>query len=331
MDSPLCCRSYRRFGAEIELNTRTGIVKRPERGSKEIPDGSEYVSRLVHKVTKKSVEIRHWQHYHNNKCWIIKPDNSCGIEVSTPVMKGWKNGLLPLLRVIDEFGKSKEITADNRCSFHLHVNLEDLSLKQRASIIGYWIKCEHLFLDAMPPFRKLNRYCQVLGLTDLFSVNSSIDSEWLIKRVSAVKYYTLNTYHMNKDRRNTIEFRIADSQCCLDPLYAKNWVRLLLHFVDCVKDRPLIPYEKGNQWSSYLWLELEDFWELMGFNEELSHGMELVRSWFVDRLLTYTCSGSFGIWSKDIRSFIVEKISHLENKQITDPVEEQIYGEKYIL
>jgi len=77
MDSPIDCQFLRRFGIELEVNTLTGIIKRPDSDYREIPVGSDYVSNLVNKATRERVELQGWDHIHNNKCWIVKPDMSC--------------------------------------------------------------------------------------------------------------------------------------------------------------------------------------------------------------------------------------------------------------
>ena len=328
MDSPLTCENYRRFGVEIELNTRTGKVKRPDAG--EVPDGTDYVSQIIHKTIKKNVTIQAWHHTNNNSSWVVKPDNSCGIEICTPLLKGWHDGLCDLLKVVDAFSKDERVKADKRCSLHIHVNVEDLDQYQKAAVIAGWIKCEHVFFEAMPYNRKVNRYCQLLGLTDLFSHDCPLEPDWLIRQVGNVKYYSMNTYHMCKGRRQAIEFRIADGAACLDANYCKNWIRLILHFVECAKNLPLIKYDPQDKWSSLLWLDPEDVFKLLKFDQELSPGMSQVRNWFVSRLRTFGGGEGSGLWSKRARKMAYEQIKQLEFED-EDSSENLIFGEKYIL
>ena len=55
MDGELNCKFVRRFGVEIELNTRDGKIKRLEHG--DFPDGSIYIANLINKITKDTVHV----------------------------------------------------------------------------------------------------------------------------------------------------------------------------------------------------------------------------------------------------------------------------------
>jgi hypothetical protein len=66
------------------------------------------------------------------------------------------------------FTKTSKIQSDNRCSFHVHIDVSDLSEIKLASVISWWIKCEPVFLDSVPAKRKKNQYCQFLGEMDIF-------------------------------------------------------------------------------------------------------------------------------------------------------------------
>lgn len=339
MDNPINTKTYRRFGIEIELNTTTGIIKKWNIDERETPDGSDYVASLIHKATKEKVLINSWHHTHNNMCWIVKSDGSCGIEVCSPVLKGWR-GQKKVLKVIELFQKS-DLSAGKDCSFHVHINVGDLSLKQLSTVISYWIKCEHVFFDAFPEYRKNSRYCQFIGMKDDFKCNRTFNPEDIIPIVSDVKYYSLNAYHLQKGggmrsgnkRRKTIEFRIADNNFCVDPWEAKNWIRLMLHFVECTKDLSFPKrYQKGNPWSSLLWLDPQDVFRVLRFDEKLSPGLEQVKDWFTNRLLRYGFNGSLeGIWSNNGREFARKELLEMaeESQKEIDPSD--LYDEKYIL
>lgn len=281
----------RRYGAEIEINA-FDMRPRPigyEDGK--LPEGIHYVGNLVKKITEE-VLIHKWGNDHHNDCWIVKPDSSCGMEIGSPVLKGW-HGLMRCCRVIDGLRKDPKITSDTRCSFHVHVDVADLSEKELAAVISWWIKCEAVFLDAVPPRRKKSQYCQFLGLMDTFEdlEDGLYSPESLFKRVGHCKYYTINTFHYHNKNRKTIEFRIMDNECCLDPWTAKNWIRLVLHFVEqaVLKGMP-VDYEPNNRWSGYCWLDPVDVFSLLGFlpgQYQLSPGLQQVRHWFLGRLLAH--------------------------------------------
>jgi hypothetical protein len=300
MDGELNCKFVRRFGVEIELNTRDGKIKRLEHG--DVPDGSIYIANLINKITKDAVQVCKWHYTHNNENWVIKADSSCGLEICSPVLKG-RHGLEKLLSLIKVFGEDEEIKADKRCSLHVHINVSDLSDEQLASVIAYWIKCEYFIFSAFPDHRKNSRYCQFIGMSDLFEHDINYSPQELIYKMSHVKYNSLNTYHLYKKRRKAIEFRIAENDFCLNPFLAKNWILFLLHFVEMAKFTPNPPsYSSGNSWSSLLWFDSEDAIEFLRFNTRMSKDLAEVRDWFLTRCEFNGYNTSLpGVWSNKAR------------------------------
>ena len=344
MDRVFSCESYRKFGVEIELNTLDGSIKKLDLNKGEIPFGAAKIALLIRNTLKSNVEIQSWDHNYNNEFWIVKPDSSCGIEVCTPVLKGW-SGLKNLIKIVEAF-RSKNIQADERCSFHVHVNIGDLDVNQLGSVIAWYIKCEHVFMDAFPSSRKLNRYCQMLGMTNLFSTDTVLDPLFLISAISGAKYYSLNTYHFvkgggfsyNNTRKKTIEFRIGENSMCTDGESVKNWIRLLLHFVDVAKDQPMPPaFEKGNSATGLLWLEPDEVFNFLKFNEPCSEGLKQVKKWFIKRILNNGFDTNLpGIWSNKARFFarknFLKLLHNLDaNCEYEDSRENILYDKKYIV
>lgn len=330
--------SLRRFGVEIEINS-FDMRNRPlgyEDGK--LPEGIHYIGNLVRKITNERVLIHKWGNDHHNDCWIVKPDGSCGMEVCTPVMKGWR-GLLQTCRVIDGMARDGKVTADARCSLHVHVDVADLSEERLAGVIAWWIKSEAVFMDSVPARRKKNQYCQFLGQTDIFDdiEEGLFAPDVLLKKVGHCKYYSVNTFHYQNKKRKTIEFRIMDNDCCLDSWATKNWVRLILHFVEqAVKRGPPATYEFGNKWSGYNWLDPIDVFDFLGLAPDqykLSPGLEQVRSWFLSRLLTHgRNTGLNGVMSDMGRKIAIsqvdELISQIAPGEITSSAE-AVYGDKF--
>jgi hypothetical protein len=333
--SVLICDYLRRFGVEIELNA-ADMRSRPvdyENGA--LPEGIEYIGNLVRKITNDRALIHVWGHDHNNDIWVIKPDSSCGVEVCTPVLKGWQ-GLMSCCRVVEGFAKEK-LSADERCSVHVHVDVSDLSDFQLACIVTWWVKCEAVFMDSVPPRRKKNHYCQFLGLTDIFDniEDGFLSDSQLLSKVGHCKYYTLNTFHCQKNNRRTIEFRIMENECSLDPWMVKNWVRLVLHFVEraAVRGMP-VEYKQGDAWSGYCWLDPLDVFAFLGFSgeQELSPGFQQVRRWFVSRLKKNAGNtGLSGVMSDLGRSIALAEIDQLYNQFGPEEVvgEEELYGNNF--
>lgn len=297
----LSINSNRRFGVEFEYNA---FDKRNRPEANKRVAGIEIIAGVVGKFCEQGVEIRDWEHTQNNNKWVVKPDSSCGLEVVTPPMKGWK-GLMQTCRVVDGLAKHPDIEADERCSVHVHLEVADLTHGQLTSVFSHWIKCEPVFMDMMPPKRKRNRYCQFVGLSNKFQVSTVLNSKQWIDEVGDVKYYSCNCNQMRKaigagnNDRKTIEFRIGDPGGCKDAFYIKNWVRLLIHFVEMCK---LLPcpnvYEEGKPplTNGLVWLDPEDVLTVLGFNSqqyELSNGLRQTRNWMLGRLQKNMTSHTF--------------------------------------
>lgn len=195
-------------------------------------------------------------------------------------------------------------------------------------------------MDAMPDNRKNNRYCQYIGLCDWITSESKLTPVQLIQMLGTHKYLSANTFHLAKSQRPTIEFRLAEGECCLNSYNLKNWVRLIIHFIERAKVAPTPPaYQQGNPWSSYCWLDPMEVLELLGWSGQcvLSSGMEQVRSWFLARILKHLGQTSVYSMSAAARCIAYEQVSQMAHAQelslhnILEPsnMEEAVYGEIY--
>ena len=342
MDRPIDSHSCRRFGVEIELNTLDGVIKKSNPDTGEIPFGADYIACVVRKASKGKVEVAPWDYIHNNNNWVIKHDMSCGLEINTPVFKGWY-GLKQLISVIDAMSKDGKIKSDKLCSLHVHVGISDLDVRELASVIAYWIKCEHIFFDSVPSHRKNSRYCHLVGMTDWFDTDFDMDPMEIITRVSNTKYGSINAFHFMRgggfsiphpESRQTVEFRIAENTACLDPYFTKNWIRLLLHFVEVTKNIKLPrSYKSGDSSTGLAWLDFPDVYKLLKFDQPLSPGLQQTRQWFMDRIDNNGYNtGLSGIWSNSGR--VVSRIQfNDENKKLAriNDLEDGLYGEKWIV
>jgi hypothetical protein len=317
MDAPRLLFDYnRRFGVELEYNAFDGLSRPVD--DKQPPEGIRYFGNLVSKVTGEFSEIRRWGYTHwsneSSGYWVIKPDGSCGLEVCSPVVKG-AAGINSICNLVEEFAKDSKIKADKRCSLHIHVETRE-PWNQIANVVNCWIKCEQIFMDAMPRTRRDNRYCQSIGLWDWLKTDTVISDQGLINLMGNQKYLTFNTYHLANGRRPTVEFRIADSEACKNPYYVKNWIKLIIHFFECAKNIPRREYCPGDIWSNFVWIDPIDLFNLLGFNDtnSLSEGLLQVRNWFLARLYTYAGGLEYGCQSKVGRRVAMRQIKDLVYK-----------------
>ena len=303
----------RRFGVEIEINAFDGRSRHI--GSD--PDGIHYVGELIAKLFIEPVRIAKWgyEETNNNACWVVKPDASCGMEICSPICKG-NHGLRKLCRLVDAINDDSKIKSDGRCSLHVHVDVSDCSEPEVASILAHWVKCEAVFIDSVPEHRKRNRHSQFIAMMDLFEHDEELFPSLLVEELGKTKYTTINTYHLCRGRRDTIEYRIIEAEGCRNSTLLENWIRLLIHFTDMAKNRP-IPrsYRKNDRWSSLLLLDPMDVFEVLKFEADLSEDLERTRSWFVKRLVEncrdFNNLPEISFWSKKVRSVSIKQIEKL--------------------
>ncbi len=291
----------RKFGVEIELNSfdQRDFKKFPL-GKNEHPVGIDYIESLIKKLNL-PVRIESWQNTHNNFEWICKSDSSCGIEICSPVC----DSVDPVIKVIQSLSCDSNIKIDKRCSFHVHFDVSDCVSKNGhypeveksidlASILAWWVKCESVFFDSVPEHRKLNKYCQPVGISDIFDCEEEVNCCSVIKKLGASKYYSCNVFHFLKGSRSSIEFRICDEEACLNFDIAQNWIFLLDHFIKCSINKKLP--------NSYRWLDLLDVFDFLEFNKNLD-----LRNWFLKRILKNVKSNSI-YWNDNMRKNTLNQI-----------------------
>lgn len=292
----------RRFGVEIEVNALDGRSRPVVEGDQ--PDGIHLVANVVAQRLSTRVEIHEWASvkFHTNNVWMLKLDGSCGMEVCSPVLKGLV-GINEVSQVADALDSSPDVKADQRCSLHVHVEVADLSTEDVATILAHWVKCEYSMLLAMPDGRKRNRYCQVIGMSDIFCAENMATPQMILNRLGSYKYYTANVFHLTRGSRPTVEFRIADHLACTNPSYIRNWIKLLIHFVEvCVEAGYPEQYRPGDSETGLLWRKPADMFKFLRFDrpEELCPELAETREWLINRINAHSVSHLGGIWDAQV-------------------------------
>lgn len=338
MDDMLSFDYNRRFGVEIEVNDFDGRdYKSNPLPKHQHPAGMDYIAVNLAELLHARVNVAKWEYTHNNNMWILKPDSSCGIELCSPVVKRW-SGLKTICRAIDILDADPRVSIDERCSLHVHAEVADLNHCQLAAVLGFWIKCEAVFLDSVPEYRKKSKFCPCIGEVDMFATDTRLDADSIIQKMGASKYYTANVYHMQKNRRSTIEFRIIGKEGCRNSFLTKNWIRLLVHFIEMAKALPLRTFKPGHPWTSLCWLDPKDVMSVLGFDGtyRLSPGLEQTRNWFLSRLHTNIRSNLEGVWSLKARQVAIDQVDELikkfniePSKHLTSEDGSETYAETY--
>lgn len=275
-----------RFGVEIELNSfdcRDFVENPLVRGEK--PYGMDKVAEKLSRIGFEC-EVHDWQYNHNPSCWSCKPDSSCGIELCSPVMD--LNSKHKLSEVLNCIKDDSEIPVDHRCSIHVHLELSSTEATHAAaSILAWWIKCEHVFLDFADPSRKNNYYCKPIGLTDIIDSKDEVSATQLLKKLSK-KHFSANSFHFFNKKRSTLEFRLGEGT--KDANFVNMWIDVLLNFSQqaCLNGLP----------SNYLWISPEEVIEFMRMDESL-------KIWFISRLTQNTRFNSSEYFSIENRKHAI--------------------------
>ena len=266
-----------------------------------------------------------------------------------------------VLQVVRTLELDDKAVADHRCSVHVHLEIADLTETQLAAVVSWWVKCEPVFMDAMPMERKRNRYCQLIGMNNSYHHDGEYSDTEVIQRVGDVKYYSMNTNQYCRGGRKTIEFRIIEGAGCKDAYLVKQWIRLLIHFVETAAaiGRPL-PYQVPRTdsekfdltpWTGLAWLDPDQVLTFLGFdafpqaipghrparNYTLSNGMKQTRNWFLARLMTYMSKhkpGGMRYQAYQRLADILQKerergvdICPVKHMSPTEQREDELYGE----
>jgi hypothetical protein len=231
--------SNRRFGVELEYNAFDGESR--SKSVNGLPEGIYDIANYLAKGIGKTVEVNKWSYTNNNSKWVLKPDSSCGIEVCSPPLRS-AGGCNQLREAIQQINTCEKVNADERCSMHVHIEIEDLNLSELAYLIEKWVNFEPFFFLLTNDLRWLNQYCVPLGFAHQFASNEPLSLQTIIDKLAEYKYYVINLYHYVKNRKKTIEFRCMGNEGCLNSDDAINWIKLLICFVDrCKNNKQLSP------------------------------------------------------------------------------------------
>ncbi len=200
-------------------------------------------------------------HYAN---WQLVPDGSttCSLrdpncnkfELVSRILQG-ESGLQECRKVISALNSVGRISINQSMGFHVHVNVQHLSLEQKKNICLNFIKHEQAMDSILPPSRNASDYCksnrdsmiqETMGLKHRAIASCSNLGE-LCDRVNpgpkeSARYYKLNLQNLNpkntqrKQAKPTFEFRQHSGTTDFEKIEA--WVRFCTAFCYNSKERP---------------------------------------------------------------------------------------------
>lgn len=265
----------RRFGVELEYNSFDKLDR--SMAENDLPLGIYFYAEQIRKKLGCLVDVAKWHYTNDNENWVLKPDASCGLEICSPVLTG-NEGLNNISAVIEALMGSNKASSDERCSLHVHVEIEDYDAKDLVNLFRLWLKNELFFYFLTSPNRWLNSYCQPLGFSYPVETLEKAKFHEIFELLGSYKYFAINLFHYKKGKRKTIEFRIMGNKACLDPWEAQLWCRLLLCFVHRVKEKNFDAFD--NQ--SLYYTKAKETLQFLNL-QEFSYNQELVM-WIIEKL-----------------------------------------------
>lgn len=303
--------NQRRFGVELEVSnnvTKHFIGEAIKSFEKTYSNPSRSRKRNV-KVTS---GLTGWAQTKRNTYWHVKYDSTCGPSGKS-IDFGWEiasyigsgiddvNHISSLAKFLNDIGLQTNLN----CGLHVHVEVQDFSEEEMGVLLARWLKIESLLVSICHPSRHKNNYCKsirsvyesylefghkglsVYDLNDPYNVWSLLKPSDIGIHNNSDKKVSLNTVGFAIAQknpsysRNTVELRLPE--CLLHDIHVKNWISLILNFVEKSKDgsfpRTLSPATKLSEVLMYLGLSDDNNFVFLD-----PHLQEL-KLWFLSKVL----------------------------------------------
>jgi hypothetical protein len=228
-----------KFGIELELSTSADVSR------------GDVANLIASKAFVTAIDLSGYAQAvfdsHTDK-WRLASDGSitCSIsnpncntlELVSPILRGGA-GLQEVDRVMNALAKIPSIKINKSMGFHVHVNVQGLTLSNLKSVCQNFVKYELAMDRFMPKSRRENDYCRsnrsVFGglatpnkiIHDMIDACSTKDQ--LGNLMSPEKYYKLNMKPLVSGRQPTIEFRQHSGTSNREKV--KSWIRFCVAFV----------------------------------------------------------------------------------------------------
>lgn len=297
------------IGVELEYNSLDKLSRSVSVNG--LPHGIYFFADVCVDALNKFVEINKWHSTNNNENWVIKPDASCGLELCSPP-QNLKSLLKDMNLLINKINNYKFLESDNRCSFHIHIDIIDFDYYDLIYLIEKWVQLEPFFFFLCKEDRWINNYCKPLSLNFEALPLDSKYTNLIVESLYDNKYLAINLCNLKKKKKNTVEFRIVGSDACLDYETAASFCKIFNIFVERVKSEK----NKMNRISNFEFLSIKESLEFLSLEDDIS--LDWIKSKLLfnfERFLNKKISFSNIIWYKIMQVYEKEISSFLGIKK----------------
>jgi hypothetical protein len=286
--------SNRNYGIELEIGNEVS---------------PHFISSVIRNSSNVPVKNNLYRSSINNNYWDVKMDGSCGkttdefgmneggYEITTFKASGHKQ-LQHICKVIQDI-KKIGVKVNKNCGLHVHVDISDFTEEDVGRLIQHWLFVERIILMAVPDRRRCNKYCMPFSYNERYSLreNATAIEVWnhykpshILSHNNIDRRKTMNLVNycrylrVKKFKRSTVEFRFPEGT--LSANIVKNWVRLLIEFVNNVKNNDIyLEYLNKKNFRDQLYV--------LGLGNSkncfniFSKSLRETKAWFLKRILRY--------------------------------------------
>lgn len=212
----------RRFGIELELVAPRAAAS-PLEHSRQVMESAGVTAR----------ENSHYGRAYDR--WQAKPDGSLQpygrcVEVVSRIMPASEASYEEVERVVNALDAAG-YGVNRTCGFHVHLNVADLTLRQRLLVALRYAKIKTELEGILPPSRRANSYCQALNPTQQQTLATLIRAHTPAPETFGTRYLGTNLAWVGAAGADArIEFRQAAGTC--NAAKVIGWVRFLQDLVN---------------------------------------------------------------------------------------------------
>ena len=241
----------RRFGVELEVAKTL-----PKIALGLLAETYEETCAKKHEVRVTSGN-KGWSETRRNNYWHVKYDSTCGPkgkqkdhgwEIASYIGCGLRD--INAISGLASWLSNYPVETNRNCGLHIHIDAKDLTSDMMGCLMACWLKVEPYLFQICDVSRSMSEYCKSIRhryeSRPIYYDPTRLRHFWqdmapyeYHTHNNPEKKYALNTVGWatgqvisNYDRK-TIELRMPE--CCLDTNHVKNWIHIILNFVEVCK------------------------------------------------------------------------------------------------